>query len=229
VVRKEAIMSSQRAGILVVDDELSVTDLLSTTLEEEGYSCVTATTGEEALKKLSMSNVDVVLLDLRLPGISGMDVLQVIKSTYPRTAVIVVTAMGDAETAVEAMKTGAVDYITKPFEVERVSQSIEAALQATAIWNDKSVPQTGDVGMGDEEVDWTRYLDDIAGGVGTRLDSLTAHVMTIAVVERTIDIARNMGIPEGQVRNWADTRLKHIERINIRGSLLEKVEKIPVA
>jgi len=131
-------MSSQRTGVLVVDDEQSVIDLLSTVLEEEGYSCIAATTGENALKKLPMGNVDVALLDLKLPGISGMDVLRVIKSTYPETAVIVVTASGDAQTAVEAMKIGAVDYITKPFELERVSHAIEAALQAATIWDNNN-------------------------------------------------------------------------------------------
>jgi len=222
-------MSSQRAGVLVVDDERSVTDLLSTALEEEGYSCITATTGEDALKKLSMGDVAVALLDLRLPGISGMDVLRVIKSTYPRTAVIVVTGAGDAETAVEAMKIGATDYITKPFKVERVSHSIEAALQATAIWDSKPVAQGEGVETGDEEVDWTRRLDSIAEGVEARLDSLTGHVMTITVIERTISIARSLGIPEDQIGNWSDTRRKHIERINILDSLLEKMEKTPVA
>ena len=222
-------MTSQRAGVLVVDDERSITDLLSAALEEEGYSCITAATGEDALHKLSTGNVDVALLDLGLPGMPGMDVLRAIKSTYPRTAVIVVTGLGDAETAVKAMKTGAVDYITKPFEVERITHSIEAALQATTIRGNKSAPKAEDVETGDEEVDWTRCLDDIAEGVETRLDSLTGHVMTITVIDRAISIARSLGIPEDQIGNWSDTRRKHIERINILDSLLEKLEQTPVA
>jgi len=199
-------MNSQRTRVLVVDDERSVTDLLSSALEEEGYSCVTAATGEDALKRLAAGNLDVVLLDLRLPGISGMDVLREIKSTYPRTAVIVVTGVGDAETAVEAMKTGAVDYITKPFEVERVSHSVEAALQAATIFDDKSVALGGVTETGDEEVDWARCLDAIAEGVETRLDSLNVHVMTITVIESTISIARSLGIPEDQIEKWTDAR-----------------------
>ncbi len=222
-------MTSQRAGVLVVDDEPSVTDLLSAALEEEGYTCITAATGEEALKKLATDNVDAVLLDLRLPGISGMDVLRTIKSTYPRTAVVVVTGMGDAETAVEAMKIGAVDYITKPFEVERVSHSVEAALQAATIWDSKSVAQVEAAETSDEEADWTRRLDDIAEGVEARADSLTGHAMTITVIERTICIARSLEIPEDQIVKWADDRRKHIERIGILDSLLERLEQTPVA
>lgn len=221
-------MGSQRAGVLVVDDERSVTDLLSTVLEEEGYGCITAATGEEALKKLSMGNVDVALLDLRLPGMSGMDVLRVMKTAYPGTAVIVVTAAGDAETAVQAMKTGAVDYIIKPFEVARVSQSIETALQASTILGNGSTHYAEDVEISDEEVNWIRCLDAIAEGVETRWDSLTGHVITLTVLERTIAVAQSLSIPEDQIEKWADARRKHIARVNILDSLLSRLEQSPV-
>lgn len=216
-------MSSQRAGVLIVDDEQSVTDLLSTVLEEEGYGCVTAATGEEALEKLSAGNVGVTLLDLGLPGIPGMDVLRLIKTTYHGTAVIVVTAAGDAETAVQAMKSGAVDYITKPFETERVSQSIETALQAFANRGNEAVPQAAeDTEISDEEINWTRCLDAIAEGVETRWDSLTGHVITMTILERTIAVAQSLSIPEDQIEKWADARRKHIARVNILDSLLNK-------
>ena len=210
-------MSSQRSGILFVDDERSLTDLLATVLEEE------------ALRKLSMGNVNVVLLDLRLPSMPGMDVLRVIKAAYPRTAVIVVTAAGDAETAVQAMKTGAVDYITKPFEVERVSQSIDTALQASTNRGNESAPQAEDVEISDEEVNWTRCLDAIAEGVETRWNSLTGHVITMTILERTTAVAQSLSIPEDQIEKWADDRRKHIARINILDSLLTRLEQSPVA
>ena len=222
-------MTSQRAGVLVIDDEQSVTDLLSAVLEEEGYSCITAATGEDALKKLAASNVDVALLDLKLPGISGMDVLRTMKSTYPRTAVIVVTGVGDAETAVEAMKTGAVDYNTKPFEVVRVGHTGEAACQGATIWDNKAAAQGEGVEASEETVDWTQWLDEVAEGVEARLDWFTVHAITITVIDRTMDIARSMGIPEDQIEKWADGRRNHIERINILDSLLERLEQIPVS
>jgi len=228
-VKRRLSMNSQRAGILVVDDEQSVTDLLSTVLEEEGYGCITAATGEEALKKLSMVNVDVALLDLRLPGMSGMDVLRLMRAAYPRTAVIVVTAAGDAETAVQAMKTGAVDYITKPFEVERVSQSVETALQASTNRGNESTPVAEDVEISGEEINWTRCLDAIAEGVETRWNSLTGHVITMTMLEGTIAVAQSLSIPEGQIEKWADAWRKHIERVNILDSLLDKLEQSPVA
>jgi len=222
-------MFSRTATILVVDDEPIVTNLLSTSLGERGYSCITAPTGEDALRELSRGNIDVALLDLRLPGVSGIDVLREIKSTYPGTAVIVVTAVGDAQTAVDAMKMGAVDYIIKPFEVEKVNHSVELALQAMTIWKNKSTPQGEDAETRNEDIDWTCYLDDIACGVETRLDSLTGHVMVITIVDRTCAIGRSLGIPEDQIEKWADDRRKHIEQANILDSLLEKVEQSPVA
>ena len=222
-------MSPKQATILVVDDEQSVTDLLHEDLGEEGYSCVTAGTGEDALKRLSEGNFDVVLLDLKLPGISGMDVLREAKSIHPEVAVIVVTAAGDAQTAVEAMKIGAVDYITKPFELERVNGSVEVALKAKTVWGDKSALQEEGSTTSAEGTGWTRYLDAVAEGVETRLDFLTGYVMTITVIERTIAIAQSLGIPEDRIEKWADARRKNIERVNILDSLLDKLEQSPVA
>ena len=222
-------MFSEQATILVVDDEPSITEMLSENLAEGGYNCVTAATGEDALKRLSLDNIDAALLDLNLPGISGMDVLKEAKANCPETVFIVVTAAGDAQTAVEAMKIGAVDYITKPFELERVNSSIEAALKAKTAWSSRPTPEEEGAEAGDEEVDWTPYLDDIAEGVETRLDSLTGHVITMTIIERTIGIARSLSIPDSQIEKWADARRKHIERTNILDSILEKTEQSPVA
>ena len=111
--------------VLIVDDERSITDLLSEDLAREGYHCVEVLTGEDALEKLSMNKFDIALLDLKLPGISGMDVLREAILTHPETPIIVVTGSGDIQTAVEAMKIGAADYITKPFELEKVNRAID--------------------------------------------------------------------------------------------------------
>ena len=222
-------MFSKQASILLVDDERSIVNLLSEDLTEEGYNCALAFTGEKALERLAMGNIDVVLLDLKLPGISGMDVLKKMKSNYPETIVIVVTASGDAQTAVEAMKIGAIDYITKPFEMERVNSSIKEALKMKAAWRDESVFQKERAEAGDTEMDWACYLDDIADGVETRLDSLTGHVMALTVIDGTISIARSLDIPDEQIEKWTDVRRKRIERIKILDTQLEKVEQSPVA
>ena len=215
-------MYSELATVLVVDDEPTVSDLLYEDLSEVGYKCIKTTTGEDALKRLSMDNFDVMLLDLRLPGISGMNVLKEVRANYPETTVIVVTAAGDAQTAVEAMKNGAEDYITKPFELERVNSSLEAALKAKTIGSNRLTPEVERGKISGEDVGWIRCLDDVAGGVATRLDSLTGHVMSITVIEQTIDAARCLEIPEKHIEKWADGRRKDIKRVKTLDSLIEK-------
>jgi FixJ family two-component response regulator len=224
ISRRRQKMFSKQDTVLVVDDERSVIDLLSENLAEAGYKCVTSTTGEEALQRLSMGNFDAVLLDLRLPGISGMDVLREAVKNCPGTEVIIVTAIEDVQTAVEAMKIGAVDYITKPFELERVNDSLEAALKEKTVGSSQPTPKE----TGDNELDWMRYIDDIANGVETRLDSLTGHVMATTIIERTKAIAQSLGILEEWIDKWVDGRRKNMERVRILDSLLEKAGQSPL-
>jgi len=222
-------MPAKQAAVLVVDDEPSVADLLSEDLVEEGYNCITVGTGEDALRRLSKSNFDAILLDLKLPGISGMDVLKELKSTHQETVVIVVTSAGDAQTAVEAMKLGAADYIVKPFELEKLNSSVEAVLKRKTVCKGKSALQEGSAAEGMiEEVVWMRYLDDIADGVMTRLDSLIGHARI--VINETVAIAQRLKLPEDQINKWANARRKqNTEKINGMNSLVKKLEQNPLA
>ncbi len=114
--------------VLVVDDEVSVRLVLQRILEEAGYGVVTAANGQEALDKMSQLNVGVVLLDIKMPGMSGMEVLQQITTNWPETCVIMVTGVVNTQTAVEVMKLGAYDYITKPFKRDDVAQKVQEAI-----------------------------------------------------------------------------------------------------
>ena len=118
-----------KARILVVDDEKSMRDLLSITLEKEGYDVLTAAGGEPAIEALHRESVDAVITDLRMPKVDGLQVLRVAKEVSPDTAVIVITAVASTETAVEAMKLGAYDYITKPFKLDEVNLIVRNALE----------------------------------------------------------------------------------------------------
>src|SRR5574341_714189 len=115
--------------ILVVDDEKSMRDLLSITLDKEGYDVLTAAGGEPAIEALHRESVDAVITDLRMPKVDGLQVLRVAKEISPDTAVIVITAVASTETAVEAMKLGAYDYITKPFKLDEVNLIVRNALE----------------------------------------------------------------------------------------------------
>src|SRR6266702_3025012 len=118
-----------KARILVVDDEKSMRDLLSITLGKEGYDVLTAAGGEPAIETLHRDSVDAVITDLRMPKVDGLQVLRAAKGISPDTAVIMITAVASTETAVEAMKLGAYDYITKPFKLDEVNLIVRNALE----------------------------------------------------------------------------------------------------
>jgi len=115
--------------ILVVDDEKSLREVMSIMLKRAGYSVTEAADGEEAIGQVSRDIFDLVITDLRMPKADGMDVLKAVKSSSPDTVVLVVTAFATADSAVEAMKHGAYDYLTKPFQVDEVQLIIRNALE----------------------------------------------------------------------------------------------------
>src|SRR3990172_5551038 len=119
-----------KARILVVDDEKSTRDLLSITLAKEGYDVLTAAGGEPAIEAIRRDPFDAIITDLRMPKVDGLQVLRVAKEISPDTAVIVITAVASTETAVEAMKLGAYDYITKPFKLDEVNLIVRNALES---------------------------------------------------------------------------------------------------
>jgi two-component system response regulator PilR (NtrC family) len=115
--------------ILVVDDEKSLREVMSIMLKRAGYDVTEATDGEQAIGQVNKEIYDLVITDLRMPKADGMDVLKAVKSSSPDTVVLVVTAFGTADSAVEAMKQGAYDYLTKPFQVDEVQLIIRNALE----------------------------------------------------------------------------------------------------
>lgn len=123
--------------ILVVDDELDMLNLLKRSLEPDlGCTVVTAATGEEALNLLSQDGYDLVLADIKMPGMGGLELLQSIGAEYPELTVIMMTAYGDIDIAVEAMKLGAYDFITKPFEHESLIFRLEKGLERCRLKNE---------------------------------------------------------------------------------------------
>jgi DNA-binding NtrC family response regulator len=121
-----------RGTVLIVDDEASVRLSLRSILEET-YRVLEAEDGHKALQVLSSHTVDLVLLDQRMPGATGIDVLEQIKALDPTIVVVLATAVRDLKTVVEAMKRGAYDYITKPFDVEDVLLLVGRALEKRAL------------------------------------------------------------------------------------------------
>ena len=115
--------------LLIVDDEPNIRELLATKLSYMGYECQTAESADRALSLLDRQPFHLVLSDIMMPGLSGIDLLQRIVPTYPDVAVIMLTAAADTHMAVHAMKLGAYDYVTKPFNLEELSVHVEKALE----------------------------------------------------------------------------------------------------
>uniref|UniRef100_A0A832MIU1 histidine kinase n=1 Tax=Eiseniibacteriota bacterium TaxID=2212470 RepID=A0A832MIU1_UNCEI len=116
------------ARVLVVDDEPSVVDVFREFLSGEGYELGVATSGEEALRLIPTFRPDIILTDINLPGLSGLEVMRFAKSVDPEVAVIVVTGYASASTAIDALRQGAYDYVTKPFDLDDVQQIVERGI-----------------------------------------------------------------------------------------------------
>lgn len=117
------------AKVLVVDDDRDFRQIARRDLEERGYLVRTVSTGEEAFRKLDESPADIVLLDYRLPGEDGMAVLERVRAIYPGTDVVMITSYGSIPMAVEAMKHGAAEYITKPFLPDEVARTLSTLVE----------------------------------------------------------------------------------------------------
>ena len=115
------------ADILVVDDDDVIRDTLCELLSLE-YSCQSADTAEDALAKLEAQSFDVVLTDISMPGLSGMELLSRVLHLYPGTAVIMISGLSDQEQAQSLISQGAFDYLLKPFRLEVVEESVKRAL-----------------------------------------------------------------------------------------------------
>src|SRR6266581_5281234 len=128
------------AAILVVDDEKAIQEILAFTLTAEGYEVATAGSGEEALTRVEEQDFDIILTDIVMPGLDGLEVLERSRVLNPRAAVIVMTAYAALETAIAALRRGASDYLEKPFSVDLLKERVQGLLRyRETIWKDRLV------------------------------------------------------------------------------------------
>lgn len=120
---------SDRARILVIDDDESFRSILEYTLRKAGYEVASTGTARDALEKMEAEPFDMVVTDIKLPGMDGMELLREVRRRYPDTFVIMITAYGSIEMAVEAMRHGAYDYITKPLNRDALSMTLQRAFR----------------------------------------------------------------------------------------------------
>jgi two-component system response regulator PilR (NtrC family) len=130
-------MPQGRPHILVVDDEISMREFLEVLFTREGYEVSCAETGRKAVSMLKEVDFDLLLCDIRLGDITGLDVLRAAKGKNSRTVVIMISAYATTETAVEAMNSGAYDYVPKPFNKDELKKTVHAALQLKTLEHEK--------------------------------------------------------------------------------------------
>jgi len=164
-------MTSRPANILVVDDERLIRWSLEQQLQREGYTVHSVETGAEALQRMQADPPDLILLDVRLPDTDGVELLGRLRAADPDCLVVMMTAHGGVESAVRAMKLGAQDYVSKPFDMEELKLSIRKALETRALRRD--------VDRFQEEAAQGSALDDLIG-VSRAMTDLKAMIVRIA-------------------------------------------------
>jgi two-component system response regulator PilR (NtrC family) len=170
--------------ILVVDDEESMRKLLEIALGKEGYRLTLAESGKKATEIFDKSSYDLVISDIKMPDMSGVDVLRHIKETDPSVPVIMVTAYASAETAVEALRLGAYDYLTKPFKLEELKANIRNALEKVRLKRENETLK--------RELKKTQGLDSMLGGSRVMLE-LFEHIKSVATTNSTVLITGESG------------------------------------
>ncbi len=172
------------AGILVIDDEESVRDSMSQVLGKEGYRVRTAGAGKEGLEVFYQESFQAVFLDLKLPGVNGLEILSRIKESSPETPVIIITGYASIESAIEAMKRGAFDYMAKPFTPEEVRVVTKKALDSRRILYENIYLRT--------ELD-ARTESEMIVGKSKAMSSVLDLVQRVSPTESTVLIIGESG------------------------------------
>ena len=174
-------MDELGATILVVDDEESLREVVSRKLQTEGYKCVLVTNGEDALTAMSTQHFDLVLSDIKMPGMSGMELLSHIREENADMAVIMLTAVSSMETAVEAMKLGAYDYVIKPFETDDLVMRVSRALERNRLTKDNRAYQDNLLNIVEHQVSQIRHFYRQA------IESLSRQEIPLEKLDATIN------------------------------------------
>ena len=232
-------METGPLNILVVDDQSSVRELLRAVLESDGHTVDTAPDGETAVERLGAGFHDLVITDLRMPGMDGIAALERFKQLSPETGVIMMTAYASVETAVTAMKLGAFDYITKPIDIDEVQRVISRWMEGTpepdAGERDDVALATGIVGASDALRDVLEIAHRVAdsdasvlllGESGTGKDVIAREIHRSSSRIRKPLVAVNCSaIPEGLL----ESELFGHEKGAFTGAVRQKLGKFETA
>ncbi len=228
-------------SILIVDDEPSILQSLSGLLSDEGFEVMTAANGYEALQKIEGEAPDLVLLDIWMPGLDGIETLKEIKTSYPNVQVIIITGHGTIETAVQATKLGAYDFIEKPLSIDKVIVSINNALNFRRLEEEnkylrkKTIEKHSITGNSAPVRDLRRQIEAVApteswvlikgeNGTGKELVARTIHHLSQRATKPLIDV-NCAAIPEELI----ESELFGHEKGAFAGATTKKIGKFELA
>lgn len=226
-----------KATILTVDDEEMIRDLLHAALSKEGYTCLKAGNADEARRAVLGESVDLALLDIMMPGMSGVDLLQEIKKLSSDTIVLMVTAFSDMETAMRCIHLGADDYILKPFDIDRVLLTVRNSLEKKKLilenreyqanLEKKVADQTSQIrsAMHDLNLAYDHTLTALVRALDAREKETGSHSERVMIY--TMLLAETLGIREVDMSVMAKGALLHdIGKIGISDNILLKPGKL---
>ena len=219
-------MTEKQETILIVDDEGAIRSLLHQKLSGEGYQCQEAGSAEQAQDKLRSNAVELVILDIMMPGKSGTELLPEIKTDYPDTAVIMATAMTDTSTAIQCMKQGAYDYLTKPFNLDEVVLSVDRALEKIRLELEnrdyqQHLEQKVEAQARKIRAAFLSAITALAYALEAKDKYTSGHSQRVA--ETSVSIAKELGMPQDSIDKIRLAGLVHdIGKIGVEESVLNK-------
>ncbi|NCO32277.1 MAG: hypothetical protein AUJ92_06885 [Armatimonadetes bacterium CG2_30_59_28] len=230
-------MNELKPTILVVDDEPGIREILCTALETEGYQCISAEDGQTGLSIAQHQSIAVALLDIHMPGMDGIETLQYLREMSPDTVPIMVTGETAIDTAVEAIKQGAFDYVVKPFRIDIVSLSVKRALEKRQLMaenqqyrqnlEEKVKSQTAEIRKQKDCID-ALFLDTVAAlAVALETKDHYTEGHSRRVTDYSILLGRQAGVDDGTLIGVERGGLLHdIGKIGTPDAVLTKQGKL---
>ena len=229
--------TAEATRILIVDDDSAVRDVIGVLLREEGYACTAVSSAQAALEAAAAAEFPLVISDVKMPGKDGMWLLERLRDGHPDTAVIMLTAFGDTEAAVECLRRGASDYLLKPPKVTDLIRAIERALARRRLelarqryrksLEKRVREKTAELSkaLKDLETTYASTLYALVTALDAREHETSDHSQR--VVRYTLAIAKRIGLPERELPDISRGALMHdIGKIGIPDAILLKPAKL---
>lgn len=229
--------NTSKGRVLAVDDDQGISGLINDKLTGEGFACQSCSSGEEALEVLEHEPFDIVITDLKMPGISGVELIEEARKKHPRTAFLIVTGVDDIRVGIDAMKRGADDYLVKPFQLDallasvarvqtqkRLKLEVEKYRESLEEMVEQRTKQL-QAAMKRIELTYDETLEALGSALDLRDNETGGHSRRVSLY--CLEMARRYGCSDGQLKQIARGSYLHdIGKIGIPDSILLKPGKL---